>query len=178
MSSRRRPGRWAPLPLALLVLTTACGSGPTSPAKADPRLRTSFVPGADWSLIRRAEFSFLLPPGYDKLPLQPIDSDAATYASGTSSLHYDYGFYTGPWSDGGQEDGATVQDLVRQRVSVGGRVAEVVSFRRAGAYVVRAWWRRVGQSNGQDEHLLMRIDADDLHEREVLLAAIYSVEFD
>jgi len=170
--------RWAPILLPLLAFTTACGSGPLSPANADPRLRTSLVPGADWSLIRRPGFSFLLPPGYEKLPFQPIDSDAATYASGSSSLHYDYGFYTGAWTDEGPVDGAPIEDLVRQRVSVGGKVAEVVSFRHAETYVVRAWWSRAGRSNEQDEHLLMRIDTVDPHEREVLLASVYSVEFD
>jgi hypothetical protein len=162
----------------LLASTTACGSEPLSPAKADPRLRTSFIPGADWLLVKRPGFSFLLPPGYEKLPLQPIDSDAATFASGASSLHYDYGWYTGAWTEDGQPDGTPIEDLVRQRVSVGGRVAEVVSFRYADTYVVRAWWRQVGQSHGQDEHLLVRIESNDPHEREVLLASLYSVEFD
>ncbi len=175
MNARRRSARYL---IPLLALVAACDLGPLSPEHADPRLRTGLVPGADWSLIERPGFSFLLPPGYRQLPLQPIDSDAATYASGESSLHYDYGWYSGPWTDMTEVDGTPVEDRVRQRVWIGDRVAEMVSFRYGGTYVVRAWWERVARSNDQDEHLLVRIDTDDAHEREVLLASIHSVRFD
>ncbi|HSM61962.1 MAG TPA: hypothetical protein VK849_14230 [Longimicrobiales bacterium] len=170
--------RSALLLLPLLALALACDSGPLDPEDADPRLRTSVVPGEDWIRIERPGFSFSLPPGFEKLPLQPIDSDAATYALASSYFHHDYGWYTGPWSNEGQIDGDPIREVVRQWVLVGGKAAELVSFRYGGTWVVRAWWGRVASSHEQDEHLLVRIETDDLQAREALLASIYSVRFD
>ena len=168
----------APLtPLLYPLLLVGCGPGVLEPSEADPSLRTSVVPGAAWERIERGAFSFLLPPGFEKLPLQPIDSDAATYALGSSSLHHDYGWYTGPWSPDGNLDGDPVRDVVRQRVRIGGKEAELVSFRYGSVLVVRAWWGSVARSYGQEEHLLLRVETDDPAQREQLLASIYSVGF-
>lgn len=166
------------LSLALLpLLLAACGSGVVEPDEADPRLSTSVVPAADWERVQRDDFSFQVPPGFQKLDLQPIDSDAATWATGSSSLHYDYGWYTGPWSAEETIDGHRVRDVTRQRVRIGGRTAELVAFRYGAVQVVRAWWGAVDSSHGQAEDLLVRIETDDPALRELLLASIYSVRF-
>lgn len=148
-----------------------------APEDADAPFRTDVVPTESWTRVERPGFSFLLPPGFEKLPLVPIDSDAAVYQSGSSSLHHDYGYYTGPWSDPGAIDGAQIRNVVRQDMRIGGRNAEVVAFRYGAVYGVRAWWGRVKRSYGMDEHLLMRIETDDAAVRAELLASIYSVRF-
>lgn len=170
--------RSLPLVYPLFALALACDAGPVGPDDADPGLRTSVVPGEDWVRVERSSFSFSLPPGFEKLPLQPIDSDAAVYALLSSSFHHDYGWYTGPWTPEGQVDGFPITDVVKQMVLVGGKRAEVVSFRYGATYVVRAWWAHVARSHGQNEHLLVRIETDEPQVRQALLAAIYSVRFD
>lgn len=162
---------------AWLFVVSGCGSDVVGPEDADPRLRTDVTPAADWILVQRPGFSFLLPPGFEKLPLQPIDSDAATYALRDSYLHHDYGFYTGPWSQDGLMDGTAIRDVVRQYVRIGERTAELVSFRYGAIQVVRAWWSRVDTAHGQDEHLVVRIETPDVQVRAELLASIYSVTF-
>lgn len=162
---------------AWVLVFPGCGRDVVGPGEADPRLRTDVTPAADWVSVQRPGFSFLLPPDFEKLPLQPIDSDAATYALGESYLHHDYGFYTGPWSHDGMINGNPIRDVVRQHVKIGGGTAELVAFRYGAIHVVRAWWSRVDTNHGQDEHLLMRIETPDLQARAELLASIYSVEF-
>lgn len=161
----------------VILLTLGCGRDVLGPEETDPRLRTDVSPAPDWILVQRPGFSFLLPQGFEELPLQAIDSDAATYARATSSLYHDYGFYTGPWSNEGQVDGIPIRDIVRQWVLIGGRVAELVAFRYGEISVVRAWWGDVAGSQGQSLHLLMRVETDDEHVRAGLLASIYSVRF-
>lgn len=174
MSSPLRAVRLLP---TVTLLTLGCGREVLGPEQTDPRLRTEVAPAPDWIFVQRPGFSFLLPPGFQELRLQPIDSDAATYARVTSFLHHDYGFYTGPWSNEGQVDGSPIRDIVRQWVLIGGRVAEVVAFRYGEVSVVRAWWGDVARSEGQSLHLLMRVETDDEHVRAELLASIYSVRF-
>ena len=106
------------------------------------------------------------------LHLQPIDSDAVMFASGGSTLHHDYGWYTGPWS---LEQSGAPAELVEQRVNVGGRTAQVVAYRSGSTYVVRAWWALERQ--GQQTSLLLEGQTEEAAVRAQLLAAIYSVRF-
>jgi hypothetical protein len=125
---------------------------------------------------RARQFFVRVPPGFLKLDVQPIDSDAATHASGRSSLHHDYGWYTGPWSRA-QHLGEALSEVVEQDVRIGGRTAQVVSYRSGEVWVVRAWWGRVRVQQGQGEHLLLSGETEDIRIREILLAALYSVRF-
>lgn len=168
--------------LLLLLLATSppgCGPGILDPDDADPRLQTSVVPGEGWVRVDREGFSFALPPGFEKTAAQPIDSDAANYVFGGSSLHHDYGYYTSAWSrEHMAQHGIEVSDLVEQRVRIGDRTAQLVAYRSGGTYVVRAWWGSVRRSFGVDEHLLLLGETDDVQMRRTLLASIYSVRFD
>jgi hypothetical protein len=165
--------------VAFLVLWTATGcSGPTYPHDADPRLRTTVSVASDWQGVERPGwggapgFSFSLPPGFLRLNLQPIDSDAAVYERARGSLHYDYGAYTGPPSAEGR-------DAVRQRLRIGGRTAVVVSYVRPdGTWVTAAWWRALGKAQFGEIHLYMQVESTNPADRPELLAALYSVEFE
>src|SRR5688572_23297611 len=114
--------------LSLTVLIAAC-NGPVSPERAEPALRTSVLPDDGWTRVVRSGFgggqgfSFSVPRGFEKLNLQPIDSDAAVYVRGDASIHYDFGAYTSaPTVEG--------TDGVSQKIRIGGRSAIVVSYRR------------------------------------------------
>jgi hypothetical protein len=161
---------------AALVLG-ACEPGVVDPNAADPRLQTSVVADATWHRLARATFSYSVPPGFVDLALQPIDSDAVTFALGNSSLHHDFGWYTGPWS-ADQHHGGPLSDVVEQSVRIGGRTAQLVSYRAGGVWVVRAWWGKVRTSGGQEDDLLLQGETDDFRVRSLLLASIYSVRFE
>jgi hypothetical protein len=162
--------------LAIAGVLSACALGVVDPDSTDSRLRSSVVPDDSWTRVERANFSYAVPPGFLKLDVQPIDSDAATHASGSSSLHHDYGWYTGPWSRA-QHLGEALSEVVEQDVRIGGRTAQVVSYRSGEVWVVRAWWGRVRVQQGQGEHLLLSGETEDIRIREILLAALYSVRF-
>lgn len=154
------------------LLLAACEPGVVGPDEVDAGLRTSVVPDASWGYMERDLFSYRIPPGFQDLHLQPIDSDAVMFASGSSTLHHDYGWYTGPWS---LEQSGAPAELVEQRVNVGGRTAQVVAYRSGSTYVVRAWWALERQ--GQQTSLLLEGQTEEAAVRPQLLAAIYSVRF-
>jgi hypothetical protein len=160
--------------LFAIALLAACEAGIVDPEHADSRLRTSVVPDASWGLLERDTFSYRIPPGFQNLNLQPIDSDAVTHASEGSTLHHDYGMYTGPWSLQ-QHAGDPLGDVVEQSVRIGGRTAQVVSYRSDGVWVLRAWWALERQ--GQQTYLLLEGRTPDAAVRAQLLAAVYSVQF-
>jgi hypothetical protein len=162
--------------IALVSLLVACQLAVVDPQSADPRLQTSVVPDASWQRMQRETFSYSVPPGFVDLRLQPIDSDAVTFALGGSSLHHDYGWYTGPWS-AEQHYGGSLSEVVEQRVNIGGRTAQLVSYRSDGVWVVRAWWEKVRTRGIQDDDLLLHGQTDDPRVRALLLASIYSVRF-
>jgi hypothetical protein len=124
--------------------------------------------------MERDLFTYRIPPGFQNLNLQPIDSDAVMFAQGSSTLHHDYGWYTGPWSFE-QHSGSLPSEVVEQQVRIGGLTAQVVSYRDGSVYVVRAWWSLERQ--GQQTYLLLEGRTEDTAVRARLLAAIYSVEF-
>jgi hypothetical protein len=160
--------------LLVVTLLAGCEEGIVDPEQADSRLRTSVVPDASWGVLERDTFSYRIPPGFQDLGLQPIDSDAVTHALNESTLHHDYGMYTGPWTLQ-QHSGEPPEEVVEQRVRIGGRTAQVVSYRADGFWGVRAWWALERQ--GQQTYLLLEGRTPDLSVRELLLAAVYSVQF-
>lgn len=165
--------------LALLALTVGAAScvSPISPENADPPLRTSIVPDDTWERVIRpgfggsTGFSFSLPPRFEKLPVQPIDSDAGVYIRQEASIHYDFGPYTSaPDAEG--------TDEVMRRMQIADRTALVVSYRRTdGRRVVAAWWKEVSRSAVGANHLLMVSEFSSEADRPEILAAIYSVRF-
>lgn len=164
--------------LGLATLASGC-AGPISPERAHPPLHTTVTPADGWVRVHRpgvgapGGFSFSVPPRFQKLNLQPIDSDAAVYARADAGLHYDFGAYTSAPSVEGT-------DGVKTRMRIGGRTAIVVSYRRPdnGRYVVKAWWADVSKGRLGANHLLMVAEFRDAQDRPELLAAIYSVRFE
>jgi hypothetical protein len=124
--------------------------------------------------MERDLFSYRIPPGFQDLHLQPIDSDAVMFSQGTSTLHHDYGWYTGPWSLEQNSDPAPAE-VIEQQVRIGGREAQVVGYREGAVYVVRASWKL--ERNVQQTWLLIEGRTEDPAVRARLLATIYSVEF-
>jgi hypothetical protein len=163
--------------LASTLVFGACEPGVVDPNAADPRLQTSVVADGSWHRVERPTFSYSVPPGFVDLGLQPIDSDAVTFAQGNSSLSHDFGWYTGPWR-ADQHHGGPLTDVVDQEVRIGGRTAQLVSYRAGGVWVVRAWWGGVRTRGGQDDDLLLHGETDDFRVRGLLLASIYSVRFE
>ena len=163
--------------LSLIMATAlpACGSDLMEPGDLPPELRAPDISSATWERVTRDGFSFALPDGFVQLAGTPIDSDAASFARDEASLLYDYGLYTGPWENTG---GLAASDVLVEWVRLGGRRAQLVSYRAAGRYVLRAWWPDVERSRHGDLHLLMQAEADTQHERRELLAVIHSVRFD
>jgi hypothetical protein len=157
---------------ALHVALAACDADVVTPDDVDESLRTAVVPDASWATMERDLFTYRIPPGFQDLHLQPIDSDAVMFASGGSTLHHDYGMYTGPFS---LDQHAGAADVVEQQVKIGGRTAQVVGYREGAVYVVRASWKL--EREGQQTYLLIEGRTEELSVRAQLLAAIYSAEF-
>ncbi|HZD03676.1 MAG TPA: hypothetical protein VE173_02125 [Longimicrobiales bacterium] len=139
-----------------------------------PSLRAPALSTSTWTRVQRSGFSFLLPPGFENLGLQPIDSDAAVYVKDeASSLSYDYGAYSGPI-----HVPAGASDVIRNvRTRIGGREVTLLAFREGGAWVVGARWADLGHDAQGDLALVMtgRTPSEDV--RDEILAAIHSVTF-
>lgn len=158
---------------AVLAGPTGCADSLTAPEDLPEMLAAQMDPAPEWEEVERPGFSFLLPPGFEKLPLTPIDSDAASYERNTAFLMYDHGWYSPrPRAPEGAED------VVRAQTRIGGRVATLLAYRLGGARVVEAFWAHVGGGGGQERvDLFMRADAEDEDDLKELVAAIHSVRF-
>lgn len=174
MSARKGFRRWRWFGIGGVVVASSCGV--LDPEEADPRF-TPLDPDSTWGLLEREAFTYRTPPGFENLNLQPIDSDAAAFARGDATLGHDYGWYSGPWTDDGTVGGVPIREKVRREARIGGRTAEVVSFRYGDRWVVHAYWPRVRRRLGQDEDLVVRGETPHPSDRAELLATVYSVRF-
>ena len=165
------------LACAFLVLSAgACGTDVLAPEDLPADLRPPELSIASWDRVVRDGFSFALPPGFVKREGTPIDSDAASYAREDDDLHYDYGAYSGRWH---ATSNKPVSEIREAWVRLGGRTAQLVSYRLDGRYVIRAWWENVGRAPGLgDLHLVVRGESETEAGRRELLAVIHSVRFD
>lgn len=160
--------------LVAALAVAACSDPLVPPAGLPSALRAPDVSTAGWRLLERPGFSVRLPPGFEDLGLQPIDSDAAVFEKdGVSTLWYDHGIYSGPIR---VPDGAT--EVFRDvRTRIGGRVATLVAFREGGEWLVGARWDGLG-GHGPDEVALLVAGRTPLSGvRDEILAAIHSVRF-
>lgn len=160
---------------ALLLLALGGCSDFLDPEDLPGELRDPQLSALAWEEVVRDGFSFRIPPGFSKIDAIPIDSDAASYTRGEDGVHYDYGAYSGPWQATSNEP---VSGVTKALVMLGGRPAQLVSYRLDGRYVVRAWWGDVGRSALGSLDLVVRGESDTPRGRRELLAVIHSVRFD
>jgi hypothetical protein len=160
--------------LAVLLLT-GCGDELMAPEQLPAHLQAPQLSLESWEVVARDGFSFRLPPGFVKSDAVPVDSDAANYTRDGDDLHYDYGLYSSPWRPSAN---LPVSDITEARVWLGGRPAQLVSYRLEGRWVVRAWWGSVGRSGIGELDLVVRGESVTLEGRRDLLAVIHSVRFD
>lgn len=163
------------LGFASLVFVLSGCSDLLAPEDLPPNLRAPELAVSSWEQVVRDDFSFRLPPGFAKTDAVPIDSDAASYVRGDDGLSYDYGAYSGPFRPTPNEP---IADVTEAHVLLGGRPAQLASYRLDGRYVVRAWWGRVGRSSLGDLDLVVRGESDTTEGRREILAVIHSVRFD
>lgn len=159
----------------LFIATAACGVDLVAPEDLPPIFSAPELETSSWQRLVRDTFSYAIPPGFMDTGGTPIDSDAVNHARGEDSLHHDFGLYSGEWRPSGNEN---VSDIEEVWTVLGGRRAQLVSYRLDGRYVVRAWWKSVVRASSGDLHLVLRGESATQSVREELLAAIHSVRFD
>lgn len=174
MSPHLRTPRGLILLAASIPAVSACGQSLLTPEGLPAELRATDVPVTSWDQVVREDFSFRLPPGFVKTEGVPIDSDAASYVRGEDFVSYDYGAYSGPWS---LTPNKPVSDVIERWVELGGRRAQLVSYRLDGRYVVRAWWGGVGRSLLGELDLVVRGETSSWDVRREVLGVIHSVRF-
>lgn len=159
----------------LLLGTVACDGDPTGPGDpVPPALRDPGLSTDGWTLVERPEFRFRLPPGFEKLDLRPVDSDAAFYRKAEeSTLTHDFGIYGARIAI---PDGA--EDVHRDvHAEIGERSAVLLAYRRDGEWVLGARWPDLGEALGSSVSLLVTGRTPDVGVRDQILAAIYSMRF-
>ena len=159
----------------LLVAAAACGLDIVAPENLPQSFRAPALETSSWQRLVRDAFSYAIPPGFEDTGGIPIDSDAVVHARGEDSLHHDFGLYSAQWTPSGNEG---VSDIEEVWTILGGRRAQLVSYRLDGRYVVRAWWGSVARAPYGDLDLVLRGEATSPSVREELLAAIHSLRFD
>ena len=159
----------------LLLLCAACGVDIVAPELLPEGLRAPALDTSSWERVVRDDFSYAVPPGFVDTGGIPIDSDAVAHARGDDGLTHDFGLYSGEWS---QSPNEPISDVREVWTVLGGRRAQLASYRLEGRYVVRAWWEDVAPGPAGVRHLVVRGEAATLAVRDELLAAIHSVRFD
>jgi hypothetical protein len=159
----------------LLAFSAACGVDLVAPEHLPEGFRAPALDTSSWERLERSTFSYAIPPGFVDTGGIPIDSDAVSHGRGEDSLGHDFGLYSGEWSSSPNEP---ISDVREVWTVLGGRRAQLVSYRLDGRYVVRAWWEGLSHASYGDLHLVVRGESATLATRDELLAAIHSVRFD
>jgi hypothetical protein len=159
----------------LYMACAACGIDLVAPEDLPDGFRAPELETSSWQRVVRDAFSYAVPPGFVDSGGMPIDSDAVAHARGEDGLSHDFGLYSGRWSPSPNEN---LSDIAEVWTPIGGRRAQLVSYRLDGRYVVRAWWESVVRAPYGDLHLVVRGEGTTLAARQEVLAAIHSVRFD
>lgn len=159
----------------LLLLFAACGIDLVAPEDLPEGFRPPALDTSSWERLVRDDFSYAVPPGFVAVSAVAIDSDALGHARGEDGLLHDYGLYSGEWSPSPNHP---ISDVREVWTVLGGRLAQLVSYRLDDRYVVRAWWEDVASGPGGVQHLVVRGESATLSARDELLATIHSVRFD
>jgi hypothetical protein len=157
-----------------LVFAAASGADIMAPEDLPPDLQAQKITDASAQWVVRDAFSYPMPEGFVVVEGIPIDSDALTHARGDDHLHHDFGWYSGPWTRNAHHD---VSEVREAWVLLGGRRAQLVSYRLGSRYVVRAWWENVERSRHGESHLVVQGESDTPAGRQELLSVIHSVRF-
>lgn len=157
-----------------LMIVAACGTDIMAPEDLPPDLRAPQITDSSAQWVVRDAFSYPVPEGFEVVEVQPIDSDVAVHIRGNDTLSHDFGWYSGPWTLNAHHDVSQVREAW---VLLGGRLAQLVSYRLGDRYVVRAWWESVERSRHGDGHLVLRGESDTEAGRKELLSVIHSVRF-
>ena len=136
--------------VALLVAAWCAACAPANRISPLPPCPTPPIDITSWELVERQQFSFHLPPGFQQVPAQGIDSDVSRYEAdaGASMISFDLGWYSNEL----REDPARYADYRQCREMIGGRRATVITTRlqntgspaEDGRLVAAATWRNIG----------------------------------
>ena len=163
------------LAFVLLILAPGCRHAPSAPAV--PVCADSAVVTGSWQLIDRGAFSFRLPPGYDSVLVQPIDSHVERWEAGPlRAIDFDAGWYSSTL-----RELRGLQDYTECRVVSDLRVGLLVTgWDDEGAFVdvgekfvVAATWREVQPGF----HLTMAGITPNADELPTFVAMLMSVRF-
>jgi len=171
----RTPAASATVLLLVGLAFPGCGGDLLGPGDELPDVfRAAGISTDGWRVVERPGFSIRVPPGFEDLGLQPIDSDAAVFRKGEdSTLSYDHGVYSGPIQI--PPEATEVRRNVRTRI--GGREATLLAYRHAGDWRVAARWDDLGSSSVGELALLVVGVTPSVDVRDRIVAAIHTVRF-
>jgi hypothetical protein len=175
----------------LLSLSGACSS-PIGPDKeldykalgAETVCMPEELPStADWRIIDRGAFRYRVPPDFQQIQVQGIDSDVQLWAASELRFaSYDYGWYSNSLVNA--QDALDGYSACRE--AIGGYPAALIfgwdsagGWGREGGpkYIVAGSWRNVPPGREPAMHLTMTTAGDRIEDRPILLAILRSVEF-
>lgn len=165
------------------LLAAACAPrmpGPIPSVQVGPcEARAADTTG--WRLVEHREFVFRVPPEFERMPVQPIDSDVAQWGTGPRRfVVYDFGLYS---SD--LQEATRLAGYNSCTMHIGGRAAFVVAgWDSAGRWaapgpklVVAAAWRDLRPGTTSSVHLSLSATSDRMTEYGTLVAIVRSVRF-
>lgn len=165
--------------VGLAVLLPACAPTPSTPQRGTcPPIAVSTE---GWLRVDPGPFSMQVPPGFDRVDVQPIDSRAGAFrrTSNGAEITYDYGWYSNDLAPGA----TALTDEARCTDTIGGLPVTIVTgegnegSETAGSYVVAGTWRNVERGD-QPVHLTVWSTTRDSAEIDMLLAVLQSVQFE
>jgi hypothetical protein len=170
--------------LRYILIAIAVGPLASCAARADSSVLPRPCPApnvatANWSTIRESGFSFKLPAGYERIPVQGIDSNVGRFrnAAKDAEVSFDWGWYSNNLAN----DPTTFSSYSACAETIGGRAATVVTGvlrggDRAGHYVAAATWRDIYNGENPVHLTIWNTTRDPAHLAE-LLGMLRTVEF-
>ncbi len=171
------------LPLLLLI---ACQRAVDPDAATTTACPAPVTDTAGWSVVERDAFSFRLPPAFESVDAQGIDSDVALFrtADGRSEISFDLGWY----SNDLRNDPSVYVSYDACAAEVGGHPALIVTGRLqrpdsmgVRRYFAAAAWRDIDHARGANEqplHLTLWTETQDSSRLAPLNAVLRTVRFE
>lgn len=168
------------LTVSVILATAGCRTASSDPFAAPAPCQSPDVTTSAWELVDAGTFTFRIPPGYSRVPIQGIDSFVRVYrdASGDAEVSFDLGWYANDLSFDPEHHSAYAECTEL----IGSRHARIVSAVLRGSsseparLLAAASWRNVSDAP-TPMHLTMWNTARDSSDLRLLRAVLRTVEF-
>lgn len=162
--------------VALLAAFALCTLLGAAACRRVPSVAACAVPPAisttNWKSDSGGAFFVRVPPGFERRPMQGLDSEAGNWIGGQATIAYDFGAFSDPLTNEQYAGGVSCD------VRIGGRPAHLVMSRtRDGRFFAGAHWKGFGDAGIGPVSLTINAVTYDSLARDSVVASLWTVTF-